>query len=111
MLKHESRHRLLFAVVGQRFFDIEIRQRVTRHDNKRVVFEILFRFFDAACCSKRRVFHRVDEIDAKLRAVAEVAFDFVGEIIECHDNIRDAVALQQLNRVLHTGLVPSRSPL
>ena len=63
----------------QRFGDINIGQGVAGHDDKRVVFQILFGLFDRPCRAKRRVLNGINEVDAHVRAVAEVLLDFFGQ--------------------------------
>ena len=96
------------AVERQSLVHIQVGQGVARDDDEGVVLQVLLGLFDAARRAQRRVFNGVDEVDAEFGPVAEVPFDLVGEVIEGDDDVGDAVALEQLNGVLHARLVEDR---
>ena len=88
---------LFFPVVGERLVHVQVGQRVPGDDDERIIFEIFLGLLDAARRPQRRVFHRVDQIDAQFRPVAEVPLDLIGEIIEGDDDVCDAGALEQFD--------------
>ncbi len=95
-------------MVRKRFLHVHIGERVAGDDNKRVVFQDVERFHHTAGRAEGSVLDRIDQLDAELGAVAEVAFDLVGEIIKRDDDFVDTIALQQLDRVLHARLIANR---
>jgi hypothetical protein len=88
-----------------------VRQRVARErrsaadDQKRVVAQEVLRLLDTAGGAERGVLHRVFEVNTELAAVTEVLLDLLGHVVERHDDIADSVARQQLQNMLHHGLV------
>ena len=64
--------------------------------------------FDGACGPERRIFDDVRHVDAEIAAVAEVAFDLVGEVVERRDDLGDAVTAEQIDDMLHHRLVGHR---
>jgi len=92
-------------VVGDERGEIDIGERVAGDDEKRRIAQKVGCEFDGARGTQWRIFHDVLHRDAEGRAVAEITLDFVGEIMQGGDDLGDAVTAQQIDDVLHHGLV------
>ena len=100
----EGGERVVLGVVAQRLAEVDVGEGVAADEHEGVV-EVLLDALHAPGRPQRGLFDRVDDLDAPLRAIAEVRDDLVGEVVEGHDDGLDAVPLEQLDDVLHHRLV------
>ena len=101
MREDDGREAVFLAVVGDGFVEVDVGERVAADDEEGVVPEVLFGLLHAARRSERRIFHRIDDIDAPLGAIAEIAFDLIRQVVQRDYDVGDAVLLEQQHDMLH----------
>ena len=83
---------------------VEIGERVAADDEEGLVAQVRLGQLDAARGAGRRLLHRVLHVHAQGGAVAEVVADGLRQERKGDHRLLDAVALQQLDDVLHARL-------
>ena len=95
-------------MVVQQRAQIEIRERIARDDDERFVTEDIGCQAHGAGRSERRIFNDVRHRDPESGPVAKITFDLVGEVMQRRDDFGDAVVPEQIDDMLHHGLVDHR---
>ena len=80
---------------------VDVRERVTRDDQERLVPEELAHVAHAAGRTEQLLLVRVREPDAVLATVAEALADQVREVVQVGDHVVEAVPHEQAHDVLH----------
>jgi hypothetical protein len=87
--------------------EVDVAEGVAGDDEERVV-EPPCSAFHRAGGAERRLLHRVADVDAKRLAAAEVAADRLRQEGDGDDHVLEAVALEELDDVLHARLADDR---
>src|SRR5207248_3848085 len=101
--EHDGRRGALVLVVAHDGAQVDVGEGVPTDDDERLVQEFL-RVLDAARRPQRAVFHDVGDVDAEVRAVAEVVADRGAQVLQRHHDVGHAVLAQQPQDVLHYRL-------
>src|SRR6476620_10595580 len=87
--------------------EIDVAEGVSGDDEERVV-EPPRGTLHGASGAERRLLHRVADIDAERLTAAEVAADRLRQKRDSHDHVLEAMALEELDDVLHARLADDR---
>ena len=109
VLQDDRDHGAAALVLGHHGREVEVGEGVAR-DHDETLAEQLFGVLHAARRAQRHLLDRVVDVDAQRAAVAEVVADGLGQEGEGDHDVFDAVALEQLDDVLHARLVGDRAP-
>ena len=107
-LKRDGDHRLSLLVEGDQTGEIEVGKSVAADHEEGVVEKILGQPY-RACGARRRLLHGVVDVHPQSAAVAEMIADEPGQKRQSHDDIVDAMPLDQFEYVLDGGLVDHRN--
>ena len=77
------------------FGQIQIRNRVPVHHEKRAVFKELFDLFDAAARSQQHRFLRIRKLHAPLRTIAQYVPDLLAQVVQIDHHVLNAMTAQQ----------------
>ena len=106
-LQRERRGRALLLVELDEPGQVEVAEGIAGDDDERLV-EIVARESHRSRGPGRRLLDRVLDVRTDAVAVSEVAPDRLREERDRHDDVLEAVGLQQLDDVLHAGLADDR---
>ncbi len=107
VLQDDGGHGAAALVLGDHRGQVEVGQRVAR-DHDEALAEQLLGVLDAARRAEGHLLDRVVDVHPEGAAVAEVVADGLGQEGERDHDVLDAVQPEQLDDVLHAGLVGDR---
>src|SRR5579871_226925 len=84
---------------------VHVGQIVAADDQERIVAKKVLNALDAACVSPELFFPRPTDFDAPFRAISEVLFDLIAEIVQIDHDLVEAMLLEQFDQILHNGAI------